>query len=87
MKKIALLGALLAGANWGARRQPTVPVPQVRALQLGDLTLPGVREQIERNIRHLATSLEEAQQQRQLERLAAQQRRRKAQQRIRKRGF
>lgn len=36
MKKIALMGALMGSLTWLARRPPTVPVLQVRSLQLPD---------------------------------------------------
>ncbi|WP_425013429.1 hypothetical protein [Pantoea agglomerans] len=68
MKKIALM----EGLNWIARRPPTVPVPQVRTLLVGE-SKPPVQEEIERQIHRLATSSAEAKQQR----LAAQKRKQK----------
>ena len=64
MKKIALMGALMGSLSWVARRPPTVPVPQVRTLLVGD-TRPLAQEEIEQGIRRLATNIAEAKQQRQ----------------------
>ena len=64
MKKIALMGALMGSLSWVARRPPTVPVPQVRTLLVGD-TRPPAQEEIEQGIRRLATNIAEAKQQRQ----------------------
>jgi len=72
MKKIALMGALMGGLSWIARRPPTVPVPQVRTLLVGE-SKPPVQEEIERQIHRLATRSAEAKQQRQ----AAQKRKQK----------
>lgn len=72
MKKIALMGALMGSLSWVARRPPTVPVPQVRTLLVGD-TRPPAQEEIEQGIRRLATNIAEAKQQRQ----AAQKRKQK----------
>ncbi|AIX52321.1 hypothetical protein JJB79_16260 [Pantoea eucrina] len=82
MKKIALMGALMGSLTWLARRPPTVPVLQVRSLQLPD------RPQLtaEEGIQRLATSVEEAQQHRERKRQAAQKRRQSAHKRKTKRG-
>ena len=72
MKKIALMGAIMGSLSWVARRQPTVPVPQVRTL-LVDETRPPAQEEIERGMRRLATSIADVKKQRQ----AAQKRKQK----------
>lgn len=82
MKKIALMGAIMGSLSWVARRPPTVPVPQVRAL-LVDETRPPIQEEIERGMRHLATSIAEAQQ----HWAAEKKRRQAAQKRKQKRGY
>ena len=81
MKKIALMGALMGSLTWLARRPPTVPVLQVRSLQLPEHP----RLTVEEGIQRLATSVEEAQQQR--ERQAARKRKKSAHQRKTKRGY
>jgi len=83
MKKIALMGALMGSLTWLARRPPTVPVLQVRSLQLPD------RPQLtaEDGIQRLATSMEEAHQHRERERQTAQKRRQSAHKRKSKRGY
>ena len=81
MKKIALMGALMGSLTWLARRPPTVPVLQVRSLQLPERP----RLTAEEGIQRLATSVEEAQQQR--ERQAARKRKKSAHQRKAKRGY
>lgn len=83
MKKIALMGALMGSLTWLARRPPTVPVLQVRSLQLPD------RPQLtaEEGIQRLATSMEEAHQHRERERLTAQKSRQSAHKRKSKRGY
>ncbi|NIE72727.1 hypothetical protein [Pantoea sp. Acro-807] len=83
MKKIALMGALMGSLTWLTRRPPTVPVLQVRSLQLPD------RPQLtaEEGIQRLATSMEEAHQHRERERLTAQKRRQSAHKRKSKRGY
>lgn len=83
MKKIALMGALMGSLTWLARRPPTVPVLQVRSLQLPD------RPQLtaEEGIQRLATSMEEAHQHRERERQTAQKRRKSAHKRKTKRGY
>ena len=60
MKKIALMG----GLSWIARRPPTVPVPQVRTLLVGE-SKPPVQEEIERQIHRLATDITGVKKQRQ----------------------
>jgi len=81
MKKIALMGALMGSLTWLARRPPTVPVLQVRSLQLPERP----RLTAEEGIQRLATSVEEAQQQR--ERQAARKRKKSAHQRKAKWGY
>ncbi|MDJ0023692.1 hypothetical protein QM543_10390 [Pantoea eucrina] len=83
MKKIALMGALMGSLTWLARRPPTVPVLQVRSLQLPD------RPQLtaEDGIQRLATSMEEAHQHRERERQTAQKHRQSAHKRKIKRGY
>lgn len=83
MKKIALMGALMGSLTWLARRPPTVPVLQVRSLQLPERP----RLTVEEGIQRLATSVEEAQQQRERERQAARKRKKSAHQRKTKRGY
>ena len=82
MKKIALMGALMGSLTWLARRPPTVPVLQVRSLQLPERPQLTVEEGIHR----LATSVEEAQQ-RERERQATRKRKKSAHQRKTKRGY
>jgi len=82
MKKIALMGALMGSLSCIARRPPTVPVPQVRTLLVGD-TRPPAQEEIEQGIRRLATSIAEAQQHRSAEK----KRRQAAHKRKQKRGY
>lgn len=64
MKKIALMGAIMGSLSWVARRPPTVPVPQVRALLVAE-TRPPVQEEIEQGIRRLATDIAGVKKQRQ----------------------
>jgi hypothetical protein len=77
------MGALMGSLTWLARRPPTVPVLQVRSLQLPD------RPQLtaEEGIQRLATSMEEAHQHRERERLTAQKRRQSVHKRKSKRGY
>ncbi|KKB02665.1 hypothetical protein [Pantoea anthophila] len=82
MKKIALMGVIMGSLSWVARRPPSVPVPQVRTL-LVDESRPPLQEEIEKGIRHLATSIAEAQQ----HWAAEKKRRQAAQKRKQKRGY
>ncbi|WP_333715759.1 hypothetical protein [Pantoea eucrina] len=83
MKKIALMGALMGSLTWLARRPPTVPVLHARSLQLPERPQLTVEEGIHR----LATSVEEAQQQRERKRQAIRKRKKSAHQRKTKRGY